>query len=236
MSINLKTHQWAEEKQLTSFYFPEITSTNDVAKKEFASTGKEFALYVADHQTDGRGRGSNTWQNMSGGETLLSTWCFRLDTGPQPILTPLLGLALYESLYVFDSSLPLRLKAPNDLYLGDGKLSGLLVEVEQKGNESLIFVGLGLNATAAPKVDLPTSCLKDKAPGFEAQWPEFCKFLYNQFLIAIEKGVESEINSDDCEDLLEALNAGLPDDQQYTKVSPRCDLHTASGVTAWSDL
>ena len=196
MSINLKTHQWAEEKKLTSFYFPEISSTNDVAKKEFEATGKEFALYLTDHQTAGRGRGSNSWQNLSDGETLLSTWCFRADSSPQPILTPLLGLALYESLYVFDSSLPLRLKAPNDLYLGDGKLSGLLVEVEQKGNESLIFVGLGLNATAAPQVDLPTSCLADEAPDFQSQWPEFCKFLYNQFLIAIEKGGESEITSE----------------------------------------
>ena len=101
MSINLATHKWAEIKKLPSFYFPEITSTNDVAKQEFENSGKDFALYLADHQSQGRGRGANSWENLSGGEVLLSTWCFRLDASPQPVLTPLLGLALYESLYVF---------------------------------------------------------------------------------------------------------------------------------------
>lgn len=236
MSINLATHKWAEIKNLKSFYYPEVTSTNDVAKSEFQSTGENFALYLTDHQTQGRGRGDNSWENLSNGEVLLSTWCFRLDTPPQPILTPLLGLAVYESLYVFDSSLPIHLKAPNDLYLNNGKLAGLLVEVVQQGNESLVFVGLGMNVTDAPQVDLPTSCLEDTVTDFRAQWPEFCKFLYNQFLMAMDSGSQKELGEDECEDLLEALNAGLPESQHYTKVSPNCDLHGPSGVTPWTSL
>ncbi len=235
MSINLLTHEWAQSKNLASFYYPEIESTNNVAKSEFGKSGKDFALYLADHQTNGRGRGSNGWENLSGGEVLLSTWCFRTESTPQPILTPLLGLALYEALFVFDSSLPLRLKAPNDMYLGDGKLSGLLVEVEQKGSESLIFVGLGLNAEGAPAIDIPTSSLKEFAPKYRQEWSQFCKYLYNQFLIAVEKGMQNEIGADEREDLLEALNGGLPDGE-YLKVSPRCDLQTAQGTISWMDL
>ncbi len=236
MSINLLTHEWAQSKNLASFYYPEITSTNDVAKSEFATSGQDFALYLADHQTQGRGRGPNSWNNLSNGEVLLSTWCFRTETPPQPILTPLLGLALYESLFVFDSSLPLRLKAPNDLYLGEGKLSGLLVEVEQKGGESLIFVGLGLNAEASPQIDTPTSCLKDFSSAYRKEWRQFCKYLYNQFLIAMEKGMQTEIGDDERDDLLEALNAGLPEAEQFLEVSPRCDLKSATGTIAWTDL
>lgn len=236
MSINLLTHQWAQSKKLTSFYFPEISSTNDVAKSEFPNTGKNFALYLADHQTHGRGRGDRLWNNLGDGEVLLSTWCFKMDTPPQPILTPLLGLALYESLYVFDSSLPIRLKAPNDMMLDDRKLSGLLVEVSQKGSESLVYVGLGLNAEAAPKVDAPTACLKDFAPHYKQEWEQFCKYLYNQFLLALDRGAQKEIGEDEREDLLEALNAGLPESEQYLQVSPRCDLETNHGTIAWMDL
>ena len=136
----------------------------------------------------------------------------------------------------FDSSLPLRIKAPNDIYLGDGKLSGLLVEVTQKGQDFFVYVGLGLNVTDAPNIDIPTSSLEEHCPDFKSQWPDFCKFLYNQFLMAMEKGKEKNITEDDCDDLLEALNAGLEESEQYTKVSPRCDLHSAKGVTPWFDL
>lgn len=236
MSINLKTHQWAESKNLKSFYYPEVSSTNEVAKKEFAALDVDFALYVADHQSEGKGRGQNTWSNLSDGEVLLSTWCFRINANLQPVLTPMLGLAVYESLFVFDSSLPLRLKAPNDIYLEDGKLSGLLVEISQKGPESLVYVGLGLNALAAPQVDMETSSLQTFAPGFDQQWDDFCKYLYNQFLMALNKGTNTEISADDREDLLEALNAGLPESEQYLEVSPRCDLKTGNGVIAWTDL
>lgn len=236
MSINLKTHEWAQSKNLDSFFYPEIASTNDVAKAEFSQLKKDFALYLTDSQTQGRGRGQNTWQNLANGEGLLSTWCFRLDETPQPILTPLLGLALYEALFSFDSSLPLRLKAPNDIYLGNGKLSGLLVEVIQQGNESLVFIGLGLNALAAPQTDIPTSCLQEFSPQFQKEWPNFCKHLYNQFLMALEKGVESEIGEDERDDLLEALNAGLPESEQYLSVSAKCDLKTSQKTIAWSEL
>jgi biotin-(acetyl-CoA carboxylase) ligase len=208
-----------------------------VAKAEFASTGKDFALFVTDNQTQGRGRNQSRWENRPNGDSLLSTWCFRLEKTPQPILTPLLGLALYESLFVFDSSLPIRLKAPNDLYLNDGKLSGFLVEVEQKGDESMVFVGLGLNADSAPQVDVKTSCLKDAVPKFRKGWSQFLKYLYNQFLISMEKGQQTEIGQDERDDLLEALNAGLPRSEQYTEVSAHCDLTTAQGsVIPWTQL
>ncbi len=236
MSVNLLTHEWAQSKNLPSFFYPEVESTNDVAKSDFPSSDRDFALYLSDHQTHGRGRGDRTWTDLSKGEVLLSTWCFRTDSTPQPIITPLLGLALYESLYVFDSSLPLRLKAPNDMYLGDGKLSGLLVEVAQKGSESCIFVGLGLNVKSAPEIDMKTSCLKDFAPNYRKDWSQFCKYLYNQFLIAMDKGMQTEIGEDERDDLLEALNAGLPDSELFLEVSPRCDLKTAKGTTAWTDL
>ncbi len=235
-SINLLTQKWAETKNLKSFYFPEIDSTNDLAKNQFAELKTDFALYLTDHQNQGRGRGANTWTDQGQGETLLSTWCYRTDFTPQPILTPLLGLAIYESLFVFDSSLPVHLKAPNDIYLDTGKAAGLLVEAEQKGSENLVFVGLGLNVFDRPQVDVETSCLQQYAPNLKESWPEFCKYIFNQFQMALDKSRESKLSEDDCEDLLEALNAADPENEKYEKVSPQGDLHTSEGVIAWTDL
>ena len=236
VSINLKTHQWAEQRGFCSFYSPSLSSTNDVAKREFSGLGQPFALYLADHQTQGRGRGSKKWRNLPHGESLLSTWCFQIKAPPQPIMTPLLGLALYQSLLGLNPSMALGLKAPNDIYLAQAKLGGLLVEVEQKASDSVVLVGLGLNVTAAPQVDIPTICLKDKWPSFQEHWFSFCENLYDRFLMALKKGCQTELSPEDQEALLKALNAPLPGDQHYLKVSPRCDLQRPQGFIPWQDL
>lgn len=235
-SINSSTHQWAQSQNLSCFYFPEITSTNDVAKIEFPKQRTEFALYLADDQRQGRGRNQNTWQNLAAGEILLSTWCFKTQKAPQPILTPLLGLALYQSLKHIDNNLPLRLKAPNDLYLNNGKLSGLLVEVSQVGTDFFIYIGLGLNVFNSPQANLKTAHLSQHINVDTSIWDQFCHKLQPAFKQAVNKGEASELSSQDQFDLLNALNANLPQPEQYTKISPNCDLYTATGVISWMDL
>ncbi len=234
-SINLWTREWALKKNHPCFYYPEVSSTHDVAKREFDGS-TPFALYLTDHQTHGRGRNQSHWFNLQSGEVLLSTWCFALDKNPQPILTPLLGLALYQTCRSLKVDLPLRLKAPNDLFLQEGKLSGLLVEVNQRGQKFEVYVGLGMNVFAAPKVDQATACLQNFTPIDEASWQVFCETLYNKFTFAIESGTQSQLSVTAQEDLLEALNQGLPVEKRFLKISPNGDLYTATGFLTWMDL
>lgn len=234
-SINLWTREWALKKKHPCFYFPEVSSTHDVAKKEFHGQSP-FALYLSDHQTHGRGRNQSHWFNLQNGEVLLSTWCFALDKSPQPILTPLLGLALYQSLDGLEMDLPLRLKAPNDLFLQEGKLSGLLVEVNQRGQKFEVYVGLGMNVFAAPKVDQTTACLHDFVALTEASWQVFCENLFNKFTHAIESGTQTQLSATAQEELLQALNQGLPAKKRFLKISPSGDLYTATGILPWMDL
>ncbi len=238
MSINYLTHQWATQKGLASSFFPEITSTNDVAKAEFSNTQDSFKLYLADHQTHGRGRYQRSWQNLSQGEILLSTWCFRSQNAPQPILTPLIGLALYKSLQAWQplTLKDLRLKAPNDLYIENKKLSGLLIEVAQMGSQANIFIGLGLNALGSPQIDQATVSLNQLITDPRKDWNLFCDLLLQELQNSIQNVSEKSLTSQQQNELLKALNSGLPKDQQFLSVSPYCDLTNQQGTISWLDL
>lgn len=235
-SINLMTHEWANERSFSSHYFPEISSTNEVAKLQFPNLGKNFAVYLTDHQSEGRGRDGTHWDNLGHGETLLSTWCFRSKLSPQPILTPLLGLSLYNAVRFLKSGLPLRLKPPNDLVLAKGKLSGILVEVIQQGRDCFLFVGLGMNVFASPQVDQPTSSLSDFVSVSTENWKAFCDQLHTGFQQALIDGVVTELQKENQTMLLNAINAGLGDSEKYLKINAKGDLFKGSEVISWMDL
>ncbi len=236
MSINQLTHQWAQFQNHFSLYLPEITSTNDWAKENFPDENKNFALYLTDHQTKGRGRNENLWKDLGRGDTLLSTWCFRFKQTPQPIITPLIGLCVYDALKIIDPALTLRLKAPNDIYLNEKKLSGLLIEVVQQGENNYLFIGLGMNIYGAPHVDQPTAFLADNDSVSDEKWFQFC----TAFLTSLEKtfsqSLTTDLNSIDQKRLLEALNVGLTENKKFTSISSKGDLYTKDQMIPWFSL
>src|ERR1700722_6791330 len=82
-SVGEATKQWAEQREIQPVFTNETASTNDDAKKNAMSEGTDIVLYLANPQTAGRGRGSNTWLDTGNGEALLSTWSFAVDSAPQ---------------------------------------------------------------------------------------------------------------------------------------------------------
>ena len=236
LSINLLTHQWAKKNNLESFYFPETTSTNDVAKSLFPPGNEKFCLYLADHQSQGRGRKGHLWQNMKKGEILLSTWCFRLQKNVQPILTPLLGLALYCSLLEIKRDLPLGIKAPNDLHLNGAKLSGFLVESILQAKESFLLIGLGLNVFDSPKIHQKTTSMVKHLKVDDDLWFSLCDKIHTSFHKAILKGQQKTLCMEDIVKLKAALNFGLPEEEKYLSVSAECDLTNRHGTISWKDL
>lgn len=110
---------------------------------------------LAEFQTEGRGRRGNTWQQPFAAGLCLSLG-IEADSGAndgsaQLAMLPLaVGVALQEQLQQlgFDG---LGLKWPNDLYLGDCKLGGILIEHRgEVAGRSRIVMGLGLNIRVAP--------------------------------------------------------------------------------------
>ena len=70
---------------------------------------------------------------------------------------------LYEILKKIYPTLDLKIKWPNDLYLNDSKLGGVLMETSIKNNtSSYILIGVGINLISSPKnLDYPTTSISN---------------------------------------------------------------------------
>lgn len=127
-----------------------IDSTNERAKRLAAGGAKHGTLVTADEQTAGRGRQGRTWRAPPGSALLMSLVLRRLF--PHHAVLPLTAaVAVCEAC---ESLAPVecRIKWPNDVWVGDRKLAGVLVE--GRPQERWAVVGIGLNVTST-RLDLP---------------------------------------------------------------------------------
>jgi BirA family biotin operon repressor/biotin-[acetyl-CoA-carboxylase] ligase len=108
-----------------------VTSTQDVARALAIGS-----MVVADHQTAGRGRLDRRWESPPGTALLVS-----FVLAPNPLLSLAAGVAAAEA-----CGGGVRLKWPNDLLLGGGKVGGVLVEA----TPAKAICGIGINLTWAP--------------------------------------------------------------------------------------
>ena len=123
-----------------------LASTNDRARQADAAGATVLPLLiVADRQTAGRGRGANRWWTGRGGLAL--SLLVDARSGAAARKSPLVGLA--AALAVVQAVEPLLpghvvgIHWPNDVFVGDRKLSGVLVEGLASGR---CVVGIGVNA------------------------------------------------------------------------------------------
>lgn len=129
----------------------EVSSTNDLALKAATVRANAGLVIVADSQSAGRGQRGRDWRTPRGSAVLLSVVMFPeppLDR-PESLVT-VTAIAVARALAPFVDSPP-QIKWPNDLYLGDRKVGGILVE----RNVGTV-VGIGLNMHAAPPDDAET--------------------------------------------------------------------------------
>lgn len=126
------------------------TSTLDVAHRLAAEGAPSGTLVIADEQTAGRGRGGKSWESSAGSGLWLTLIERPADSSGLGVLSLRVGLAAAEALDRFAPE-PIRLKWPNDLYIDQGKLGGILVEARwREQSVEWIAIGLGVNV-AAPK-------------------------------------------------------------------------------------
>ncbi len=124
------------------------TSTNDLALEAARGGAAHGATFVADEQTEGRGRQGRRWF-AAPGESLLFSCLIRPALRPaQAAALPLAaGLAVREvvSRHV-PATVPVAIKWPNDVLASQRKICGVLVESQIRGSElSAAVIGVGLN-------------------------------------------------------------------------------------------
>jgi BirA family biotin operon repressor/biotin-[acetyl-CoA-carboxylase] ligase len=128
-----------------------LGSTNAEALAR-ARAGEHGPLWIsAQSQDAGRGRRGSTWTSPKGNlyASLLLSEPSSKPLAPQ--LSFVAALALHDALGDCAPQLgpQLKVKWPNDLLLGSGKLAGILIEAESEGAFSVV-IGFGVNCVSHP--------------------------------------------------------------------------------------
>lgn len=123
-------------------FFDTVVSTNDTVRSYPAGT-----LVWADSQTSGRGQRGNSWESEPGANLTFSFTVAPTDLRMDRAfaLSEAVSLAVVETLG--ETGVAARIKWPNDIYVGERKICGILIEntVRADGRVSLSVVGVGLN-------------------------------------------------------------------------------------------
>ncbi|MBO7125739.1 MAG: biotin--[acetyl-CoA-carboxylase] ligase [Bacteroidales bacterium] len=127
----------------------EISSTNDYALElARTKTVPEFTVIRADFQTKGRGQIGNHWVADSKKNLLFSVILHptHIAANNQFILSQCVSLALLRTVSLYCNNV--SIKWPNDLYVGNKKIAGILIENLLNGKHiasSIIGIGLNVN-------------------------------------------------------------------------------------------
>lgn len=125
------------------YHIAETTSTNDLACEERYGHGD---VICAERQTAGRGQRGHTWTSPEGVNLLFSVVLCPtfLPAGEQFLLSQAVALALVDTLGT--CGIDARIKWTNDIYVGDKKLVGILIEHSYSGPTlARTIAGIGIN-------------------------------------------------------------------------------------------
>jgi len=137
------------------YYYKEIGSTNDEAKRLAALGVGEGTVVIAEGQTKGRGKPGRRWFSPKGSGVYLSIIIEPHKSSDKIEVITLLGTLASARAIIGLTSLDVKLKWPNDVMVSGKKIGGILTEVcrTKRGGKSFI-VGIGLNVNTT-KDELP---------------------------------------------------------------------------------
>jgi BirA family biotin operon repressor/biotin-[acetyl-CoA-carboxylase] ligase len=145
----------------TILHVDSIDSTNLEAMRQVRMGAAEGLCIVAREQTQGRGRLDRSWQSPKDAGLYFSIVLRpRLEMHAWPLITLMASLAVCDAL-MKACVLRADIKWPNDLYVNDRKLGGILAETveTETGPAAIVGIGINLNADSLPATvaDLATS-------------------------------------------------------------------------------
>jgi len=128
----------------------ETNSTNDAA---FALAGEpdcDGVAVFAHHQTAARGRLGRTWVSPRGASVLCSILLFESDQPDPPgvdpgTLTLAAGVATCDAVTAAATDIETTIRWPNDVYVRDRKVAGILIESRSLAGGRAYVVGVGVN-------------------------------------------------------------------------------------------
>jgi len=130
-----------------------VTSTNNYAYKLAQGGQREITCVVAKSQSKGKGRMGRKWVSKSG-KGIYVSFIFRPDVGLEKVNLLSIAIAL-AAVKALNHIIPLKIKWPNDVIVGNKKIGGVLLEACSGAKYPLfVIAGLGLNVNSGIK-DMP---------------------------------------------------------------------------------
>ena len=135
---------------------PSTNSALIAALKERPSPPPHGAVYRTDAQTAGRGQGGNGWHSSPGANLTLSLLLRPDDLAVDRVfaLTQCTALAVREVVSTSGPAQGVSVKWPNDVYVGNRKIAGILIQNGLRGRHlqwSVVGIGLNVNELGFPE-------------------------------------------------------------------------------------
>ena len=176
---------------LKIFHFDEINSTNVYLYDKMAEKSDiSDMVVVASYQTAGRGMDKNRWESEAGKNLLFSIALNVnfLEAENQFKISQAVSVAIVETLSQFIDNQRLYIKWPNDIYFGDKKLAGMLIQNTVEGRMmgvSIIGIGLNVNQIEFSK-DIPNPISLKMISGREYDLENLLNLLSTNIKDAVE--------------------------------------------------
>ena len=134
-----------------TLYLEETDSTNDFLRHYTPREDEDMTVVWTDFQRKGRGQGSNQWESEAGKNLTFSVLIHPDKVRAQDQY--IISMAVAETMHRFLSGMvdaAIQIKWPNDIYVGDSKIGGILIENHLSGEhikDCIIGIGLNVNQT-----------------------------------------------------------------------------------------
>lgn len=160
--------------EINCLHFDSINSTNTWSKENYKSFDpSKITMVTADQQTSGHGRYNRPWLSPAK-QNIYATFTFFLPQNRKDLgnIAQITALSIVKT--IKECGLFPLIKWPNDILIDRKKISGILCEVMQEANHSIVFVGIGLNVNMPPeilqKINQPAaSLLSETGKEFDVQ-------------------------------------------------------------------
>ncbi|MFA5814153.1 MAG: biotin--[acetyl-CoA-carboxylase] ligase [Bacteroidales bacterium] len=188
-------------QQPAKYFHKRLNSTNLCASQMLPKQPAREPFWVrTDDQFAGRGQGNRTWisepgQNLTG---TLAIFPHQFEASLQFDLSKTFALAAAGFLELFIDEI--RIKWPNDLYAGDRKIGGILIETAILGkfiDHAILGIGININQVKFPG-DIPNPISISMLTGLEYDLAEMENLFLESFLnryYLIESGNFEQINN-----------------------------------------
>ena len=187
---------------------PTVDSTNSFVREMLQKEGAKhamsvnllqgFTLVVADDQTKGRGQKGNSWETEKGKNLTFSLLCHPdfILASHQWLLSQCMAVAIQQTLSQYVEGV--EVKWPNDIYIGNKKISGTLIECDLQGkhiSNCIIGVGININQTVF-RSDAPNPTSLQLLTGKEFDREEVLSSLlhyFQDYYAQLQEGQEETI-------------------------------------------